>query len=341
MNIAHNQPNISHTAQAAYDVIKSGQVAMGAKTDELEQLWAQLTDVESACAVSSGTSALRLALQALNVGEGDECIVPAYSCVSVINSVLSVGAVPVLADINKHVLTINAATVAPKLTDKTKAIIIVHLFGMHCYPLDGLKSFGIPVIEDMSHGIFTQQADLAISSFGPTKLIGSCGGSIVSGSKELIDKIKDLRTGEDKSPSTKLNSLPNDVMAVMALEQLKRLDEIKEKREFRAYAYDSYLYGYELESQIELAKMQLARKTRYLYRFVIKLKNHLATDIVQAMQDRGVMAEQPIFDYRGGDWSDLPNTAEAFRTIVSLPFHENITPGEQETVIQTLADVLK
>lgn len=336
-NIPHNSPNISHTAQSAYDVIKSGNVSAGEKTLELERLWMHTTSSQAAAATSSGTSALTLALQALNVGEGDEVVISAYQCNSAVNAILSIGAVPVLADIWLDSLTINPASVNSKITDKTKAIIATHLFGTKSDIGD--LAFGLPVIEDFSHGIFLQVGVLGISSFGPTKLIGSCGGGIVSGSAELIAKVKDLRTGEDKSPSTKLNDLPNDVMSVIALEQLKRLDEIKRIRLGLALRYDALLLELEKVFRRSWQFREASLDSQY-YRYTIKLKNHLAPDIVQAMQDRGIQCEMPVFYYRR-NWSDLPNTAEAFRTIVSLPFHENITPEEQNKVVQTLAEVLK
>jgi len=273
---------------------------------------------------------------------------PAYSCVSLANAVLSCQAKPILADINRN-LTIDINSVIDKITNRTKAIIVVHTFGSHSDIPSGLMTTNlrrtIPVIEDMAHGVFRQQAKIAVSSFAPTKLIGSIGGGIVSGSKYYMDKIKDLRCCEDKAPSIKQNDLPNDVMSAVAVEQLKRLDEILLKRNEAADNYDVFD-----DLPAEIVPVCYGQ-----YRFTIRLKNHLAADISKAMQEKGIYCEQPVWDYRYAPdndlmavdpnyinhWEDLPNTDEAFDKILSIPFWETITPEEQETVVRVLGECLK
>lgn len=299
---------------------------------ELENEWTKITQSDSAAAVSSGTSALRLALQALEVGSGDEVIIPGYACTSLHSAVLSVGATPVLADI-KPDLTIDWADISRRFTDKTKAIIVIHLFGAKAEVVNAyvnMKFNSISVIEDFSHGIFTQRGTLGIASHGPTKLIASCSGGIVSGNKELIDKVRDLRSYVDKPVSTKMNDLPNDLSASIALEQLERLDEIKRIRNIKAANYTKLL-------------LLPPRNNEWNYRYTIQLENHLAGDISTAMKAKGVFAESPVYDYRlHTDWPrDLPVTDDSFRSILSLPFHENITQEEQEQVISVLGECLK
>jgi len=190
--VKHNKVEFSTLeALAAARVIKSGQIIAGPKVKELERLWACTVKSEDAAMVSSGLSALKLALIALGVSDGDEVIVPGYSCSALQISALSIGAKPILADI-KDDLTLDPKDVGKRITDKTKAIIAVHTFGAYC-DIKSLQKLGVSIVEDMAHGVFLMNGTLCISSFWPTKLIGSTGGGIVAGDKRLVKKVKKYR----------------------------------------------------------------------------------------------------------------------------------------------------
>lgn len=344
MLISHNKPHFGpETAKAAQAVMESGFLGCGEKTKQLEKKWCEITGAESACCVSSGTSALRLALKAVKATCA-EVVIPGYACNSLANSVKVNDSVPVLADI-KPDLTLDINSVLDHVTERTKAIIATHTFGAQSDIPSGLlnKRFkDIPTIEDMTHGIFKQKATLAVSSFSPTKLIGSASGGIVSGSKELTERVRDYRDYSDKPISTKQNDLPNDLAASIALEQLERLDEIYERRLELAVCYDALLC--ELEEKIGyLWDLPEAEPITEYYRYVIRLKHHLAHDISLAMQEKGVEALQPVFDPRlYQEWPrDLPVSDDSFRHILSLPFFEGITQEEQETVVSILGECLK
>ena len=360
MNIPHNRPYIGkQEAQAAYDVILSGQLAAGDKCKAVEAKWANLVQVESACMVSSGLSALRLALRALEIKTNEtdvdshdffrppEVIVPAYSCSAIMNSVLSVDAEYVLADI-KDDLTLDVVDATNKINSNVNAIIAIHLFGAKAdipYTLDlqkdGEKITGyrpIPIIEDMAHGIFKQTADLAISSFYPTKLIQSCGGGIVSGSKQLVDRVRDLREYGNKEPSLRQNDLPNDVMASMVLVQLDRLEEIQNKRYRAADYYDREIIDWAHDGKIEITSLCHPHPP---YRYAIRVPN--AKEVAKRMQEKGVIAHnQVVWDYRSQvDWpKDLPGCDKAWDTVLSLPFFPSITVEEQEKVVEVLGECL-
>ena len=271
----------------------------------------------------------------LNIGQGDEIIAGAYNCISIFNAILSVGATPVLADISPNNLCISSLSIQDKITSKTKAIIVTHLFGAKADVIDFMVD--IPIIEDFSHGIFRQTACLGIASHGPTKLINSCSGGIVSGDEHLINCIRDLRDCSDKPISTKQNDMPNDLSAAVALEQLRRLPGIKNKRAMAAARYDEWIHDFGL-AEIEL----ISRQTNSPYRFCIRLENHLAGDISTAMKTKGVCAEVPVWDYRMfQEWPrDLPECDQAFLHTLSLPFFESITQEEQTEVVRALGECL-
>jgi len=218
--IAHSKPFIGkEEAQAAYDVIMSGQLAAGNKVKSVEKEWSKLTSSQDSAMVSSGLAALRLALLALDVMPGEEVIIPAYSCIALHNAILNISAVPILTDI-KDDLTIDPKSVKEKITSKTKAIIAVHTFGARA-DIEELEKLEIPIIEDMAHGVFKLKSALGISSFYPTKLIASTSGGIACGSKALIDRVRFLRDYADKRPSQiSLNDMPSDVSASIVLEFL-------------------------------------------------------------------------------------------------------------------------
>ncbi len=328
-------------AQAAYDIVLSGHLAAGERVLTVEKEWAMLTRSEDAAMVSSGVSALRLALITLGVGPGDEVIIPAYSCVALHNAVLSVGAKYILADIKADDLTICADSVHKKTSNSTKAIIDVHLFGARA-DIEALKQFDVPVIEDMAHGIFEQQGDLAISSFGPTKLIGSCYGGIVSGKKELIDKVKDWRGYGDQEPSPRRNDLPKEIAAAIALEQLKNIQEPQVLRTGPALDYDHMIKEWAIPVEL------LQRDNPWNYLYFARLIDHNAAEISEAMKAKGVCSEMPVWDYRDSyklwpgrkQFEQLPNTNTAFDQVLSLPLYKGITFAEQELVVKTLGEVL-
>ena len=190
--IKHNVVDFSYAqSQLAADVIfKTGQVVNGDACRALEAKWCEVTGAEDAAMVSSGFSALRLALIALGIGQGDEVIIPGFSCTALYIATSSINAIPVLADIRPDDLTLDINSVKTKTTDKTKAIIVVHMFGAYA-DVDSLNQLGVPIVEDFAHSIFKQECKLSISSFWPTKLISSMGGGIVAGDKELIGTVRE------------------------------------------------------------------------------------------------------------------------------------------------------
>src|SRR3989344_3137193 len=139
MNVPHNRLTFGEEeVQAVADVVKSGHWAGGPRVKELEEALCTRAGVKHAVGVSSGLSALRLALQGLGVKSGDEVIVPGFSCVALANAPLALGATPVPVDVREGDYTIDPASVRAHVTSKTKAIVIVHMFGMPG-PVDSLR----------------------------------------------------------------------------------------------------------------------------------------------------------------------------------------------------------
>ena len=350
-------PVVSHSRCAIADedistvvaVLKSGRIAQGAKVAELEQCWRRETATTDAVAVGSGVAALRLALMALGVGRGDEVIVPAYSCVALMNPVLALGATPVLADVTPGSWTLSPGNVARRLTARTKAIIAVHLFGLPA-PIFELSALGVPVVEDCAHGIGGRVEDrpfggagaLSISSFYATKMIGGGEGGMVAGcDARLIDRIRSARDYGDQAPSgLHLNDKLTDIEAALAHGQLNRLAATLSERKQLAAAYDTALRPL---ADAGLLELPAATEGRIWYRYVLGLSTPRAKAVSGAMAAAGINAEQPVWDLRETPiWQgDCPVTATAFNHVLSLPLYPGLSVFDQHRVCAALHEILQ
>lgn len=348
-DVPHSRPWVGDAeAEAAASVVRSGRLALGARGAELERRWSALTGTADAACVGSGLAGLRLGLLALGVGPGDEVIVPAYSCVALLNAALALGAEPVLADVLLDDWTLDPASVADRLGPRTRAIVAVNLFGAAAR-LAALGALGVPVLEDCAHGIggttdagpFGSGGTVSIGSFYPTKLIaGGEGGIVATHDPELLDRVRAARDYGDRLPSgLHLNDKMTDVEAAIVLCQLDRLDEIVARRASRAAAYGEALAGLEGAGLVVLPAPDA---NRLWYRYAVRLTSASAEEVCCRLADQGVRAEQPVWDLRAApQWgAGLDATAAAFDSVVSLPLYPDLTPGEQERVCDALEEVV-
>ena len=315
------------------DVISSGQWAGGIIRNKTEEQLSSIFNCTDAALVSSGLSALRLALLALGVKEGDKVIVPAYSCVALPNAVLSVGATPYPVDIDQT--TFNIENINRRAQDDAKAIICVNTFGTPCR-LDT----DLPVIEDCSHGFQHHpchiSGDIAVFSFYATKLIaGSEGGGIISNDKSVIDFCKDYRDYTDKAPNKdRLNDKITDISAALIGAQLSKIDILLNKRYEAAERYN------ELLQDLKVLTPTLSTQ-RVWYRYSITLRNGEDIEkVIQAMDAKGVSARKPIENWLGEEIKHYPMAKAAYEQVLSLPLYPRITSEEQEIVANILKDVL-
>lgn len=350
LTVPHSRPFVGEAeAQAAAAVVRSRALVQGRVAAELEAIWCELTGMSAAACVGSGVAALRLALLGLGIGAGDEVIVPAYSCVALLNAPLSLGATPVLADVETDRWTIAPDDVAARFSERTRAIVAVDLFGAPA-ALDELCSMGVPVVEDCAHGIggrtavgpFGGGTDISLSSFYATKMIGAGEGGIVAArDPELIERVRAARDYGDRLPSsTNLNDKLTDVEAAIALEQIRRLDEILALRAERAGRYARLLAPLVEAGAVVLP---IDEPGRIWYRYVVRLTRHPASEVCALAAARGVRLEQPVWDLRAaGEWSDdLVESAAAFTSVISLPLYPDLSPSELEAVADTFADILQ
>src|SRR5512143_1781945 len=189
--IPHSRPTLDEEeARAAAAVVASGHVAEGPAVAAFEQELAALIGVPHAVAARSGTAALHLVLAAMGIGPGDEVIIPSFVCAALLHAIKYTGAVPVLADIDPATLNLDPRDVEQRLSPRTRAVILVHLFGLAA-DLPRFLGLGVPIIEDCAHciggihgtrrlGAFGQAA---VFSFYATKVIATgAGGMVTTGS---------------------------------------------------------------------------------------------------------------------------------------------------------------
>lgn len=319
-----------------------GVLVDGPTTAELERRWCELTGMNDAATVGSGTAALRLALLALGVGPGDEVIVPAYSCVALLNAPLAVGAVPVLADVEAGTWTLDPLDAIMRRTPRTAAVITVNLFGVPA-ELAFLHRCGVPIIEDCSHGPILGRGDLSISSFYATKLVGAgMGGIVAAHSPAVIRDVRDRRDYGDQPPDGRnLNDKITEHAASLALAELDNLPAALAERASLASNYSALIAESPLSGRL-LAPA--ATEGRVWYRYTLELPERLtAARVVEAMKQAGVDAEQPVWDLRGCRYwtQDLPVASEAFDRLISLPLYPGLTETEQERVVQALAEAVR
>jgi perosamine synthetase len=244
------------------DAVKSSWISsLGKYIDEFESSFASFCDAKYAVAVSNGTVAIHLALVCLGIKEGDEVIVPDLSFVATANAVLHARATPVFADIDPFNLCIDPIDVRKKITNKTKAIMPVHLYG---HPADMIslnaiaKEFGLLIIEDAAeaHGATINGKKVGswgkcatFSFYGNKNITTGEGGMITTDDEELYKKLKYLRdhgmSKEKRYWHTELgyNYRMTNVQAAIGCAQLKRVDEIMNKRQEIFSWYEESLFG--------------------------------------------------------------------------------------------------
>ncbi|MCC8456239.1 UDP-4-amino-4-deoxy-L-arabinose aminotransferase [Photorhabdus aegyptia] len=243
--------------QAVEKVLRSGWITTGPQNHQLEQDFCRMFGCKHAVALASATAGMHLTLMALGIGPGDEVITPSQTWVSTINMICLLGAEPIMIDVDRHTLMVDAQAVKKAITSKTKAIIPVHYAGAPC-DLDELRGIaqevGIPLIEDAAHALGTRYKNewigehgTAIFSFHAIKN-ATCaeGGLIATDNNELIERIRCLkfhglgidafdRQIQGRRPQAEVVELGykynlSDIHAAIAVVQLSKLESMNIRR---------------------------------------------------------------------------------------------------------------
>ncbi len=341
--IPHSKPLLgAEEAQAVAAVIASGHVAEGPETAAFERELAGRMGCDHAVAVSSGTAALHLALAALGVGAGDEVIVPSFVCTALFHAVAAVGAVPVPADIDPATLNLDPADARRRLSPRTRALVLPHLFGRVADPAPFL-GLGVPLVEDCAHALGARVTGRPAGSFGhaavtssyATKLIATGeGGAVATSSGQLAAAVRDLKQ-YDRRPLDRArhNFKFTDLQAAVGRVQLRRLEAFIRRRREIAARYRSAL-GPPLGSDGEPGE-------RIYFRYVVDAGSDAEAFIRRAGR-AGIACERPVHTplHRLMGLGGFPVTEEIWRRSVSIPIYPALTDAEVERVIDVTAAML-
>lgn len=334
--IPHSRPTLGpHEIRAVTKVMESFHIAQGEKVSEFEQRFADMHGAAGAVACNSGTAALHLALSALGVGTGQEVIIPSYVCTSLLNAVNYVRATPIVADIDPRTFNLEPADVKKRLTPRTAAIIVPHMFGRPA-DLIPLLELDTPLIEDCAQSLGSTVdgrlagsfGDLAIFSFYATKVITTGeGGMVVARSKELVERIRDLREYDNRDDyKLRFNYKITDIQAAMGLEQLDRLPELIHRRRMIAATYDAAL--------AELPAILPSRDAGHIYfRYVISAPP-TAPIWVRRLMNKQVQAARPVYKplHRYLGLQGYGGAEAACRNAVSIPLYPSLSDDEIQRI---------
>jgi dTDP-4-amino-4,6-dideoxygalactose transaminase len=335
-------------------VLESGQLTMGPKVDEFEEELARACGVEHAVAVSSGTAALHLAVLALGIGPGDEVIVPAYTFPATANVVVLAGAKAVLVDVDPDTMNVVPDRVYEAVTPRTRAVLAVHLFGR---PLDweALQSAVPPdvaLLEDAAGALGALWRGmpcgglglLGCLSFHPRKIVTTGeGGAVTTSDPQIADAIRRLRHHgiepngdfEIRYPGT--NYRLSDVLCALGLPQLRRLDELIERREALAAAYVDRLQGI-----VETPSVDEGDRHGW-QAFVVRVDRR--DEVLAALRAGGIEAQIGTYAlHRLGAYADqgpFPGADRAFERALALPFHTKLTEGDVDRVAAALSGAVR
>jgi dTDP-4-amino-4,6-dideoxygalactose transaminase len=343
--IQHSRPTLGQAEiEPISGVIASSQIAQGRVVHEFERAFAQKMNAKYAVSTNSGTAALHLVLLAMGIGEQDEVVIPSYVCTALLNAVKYVGAAPILAEIDPENYNLDPDDVKRRLTKRTKAVIVPHLFGLAA-DMEDLLALNVPVIEDCAQAIgstYRQKCvgtfgEAAIFSFYATKVMTTGeGGMVVSDSKDLIDSVRDLREYDNKDKyKIRYNYKMTDIHAAIGLVQLSRIEEFIRRRRAIAKSYDQAFESIDLQLP--------PREQGHIYfRYVLGLGTD-SNPWIRKLQGEGIGCARPVYrplhQYLG--LKGFGRTEKAWKESLSIPIYPSLTEEDVDRVVKGLINTYK
>lgn len=344
--------------QAVLEVLDSGMLVQGPRTRALEEAFAAAVGVRHAVATSSGTTALHLALLAAGVGPGDEVITSSFSFVAPANAIVYTGATPVFADIEPRSFNLDPIAVERAVTSRTKAIVVVHLYGRPC-DMTALCAIaarhGLRVIEDCAQAIGARWQGRAVGSFGlgtfslyATKNVTSGeGGMLTTDDEAAAELTRSLRQhGARQRHRHELlgfNYRMTDLHAAIGLVQIRRLAEISRARQDNASFFDRHL------TSVVTPEPAPTGSEHVYHQYTVRLAGASAAErdaAVDRLAAAGVEAgvyypvpahRQTHLVERGYGAVDLPETERAAREVLALPVHPALTAADRDRIVHAVA----
>jgi perosamine synthetase len=346
--------------QSIVAVLKSGQLAQGPVVEEFEKAFAAYTGARYAVAVNSGTAALHVALMAAGIGPGDEVIVPSFSFIATANCCLFVGARPVFAEVDEKTFNISPLDIEKKITPRTRAVIIVHLYGQPCDMAEIValcQKHNLVLIEDacQAHGAEYKgrkagSFGLGCFSFYPTKnMTTGEGGMLTSSDPEIVRKARLARQhGQSRRYVHEVlgyNFRMTDIAAALGLGQLKKLDRLNVLRLKNADTLTGSILRIKGLVPPHIAPDRNPVFHQYTLR-VTRDYRYSRAELQQKLLEQGVntaiyyptpIHRQPAFinlGYRDA----LPVTERLAEEVLSLPVHPFLKEEELQYIVKTISN---
>lgn len=342
---------------AVLSTLESGHFILGPQVTKFEESVASYLDIQQAVGLASGTDALVIALRALNIGEGDEVIIPAYTFFATAGTVMSVGARPVFVDVDPQTYQMDMSEIEAAVTSKTKAIIPVHLYGhpAEMNPiLEIARKHNLKVIEDNAQGFGAEYlgkktgsfGDIGCLSFFPTKNLGAYGdgGMVVTDDPALAERMQMLRTHGWKkkyySEEVGYNSRLDALQAAILQAKLPYVDSWNDTRRELSKRYNEHLAPLGIAMPVE---REWAKHVYHLY--IIRLNKR---DELQAfLKQKGIASEiyYPLPPHLadpcrklGNKQGDFPHAEEAAKETLALPLYPELSLAQQDEVIAAVKE---
>ena len=344
-------------------MLRSGRWSLGPAIDRFEELIAERVGAPYAAAVSSGTAGLHLLCHIAGLGPGDEAITSPVSFVASANCFIFEGATPVFADVDPRTLNLDPAAVEDAITERTKAVVAVDMFGYPC-ELDALRTLceqrGLTLIEDSAEALGAEYKGTPIGGHGPSAVFGFYpnkqiatgeGGVVITHSEEEWQLLRSLRN-QGRTYDTGAwfdhvrlgyNYRWTDVQAAIGIGQLEKLDAILERRAAAAARYEEMLAGVD---GVETPLADDADHTRSWFVYVVKLAPGLDRDAVMAeLRAEGIGTAEYVpcvhlqsfmrerYGFREGMF---PVAEDACSRTLALPFYTQIEAEDQARVVDVV-----
>lgn len=348
------------------EVLESGILSIGTKIEEFENKFKEYFNVKHAIGVNSGTSALHLIIRSLDIKDGDEVITTPFSFVASTNCILFEKAKPVFVDIDEKTLNIDINKIEEKITDRTKAILPVDVFG-HPNNMTEImklaKKYNLKVIEDSCEAIGSEYegikagtlADAGVFAFYPNKQITTGeGGMIITNNDNIAELCRSMRSQGRATTGLWLyherlgyNYRMSEINAAVGIIQMERLKEIITKRDKVAQIYNEKLKGIDGVT-IPYVDSKVTNMSWFVY--VIRLEDNIDRNKVMYYLTENGIACKPYFtpihsqpymrNMFGFKEGDFPITEKVGKSTIALPFHNNLNKTDIDYVVEKLNEAI-
>lgn len=373
MQIPYGRQSIDEEdIQAVAETLRGDFLTTGPKIDEFEEAVCNYTGAKYAVAIANGTAALHAACFAAGIGPGDEVITTPLTFAASANCVLYCGGTPVFADVDSKTYNIAPEDIERKITDRTKAIIPVHLTGQPC-DMDRIRRIArehkLIVIEDAAHALGAKYkgkrigtgSDMITFSFHPVKPITTGeGGMIVTDNEEYYKKLKLFRSHcitreedmmtENEGPwfyqqlSLGYNYRMTDIQAALGISQMKKLDRFLQRRKELAERYNR---AFERNEDVVIPYQAPEGESGW-HLYMIQVPNHDRKEVFVKLREAGINVNVhyiPVYRhpyYRENGYADTrcENAEEIYSHLISLPLYPDLTDEQQDQVLRILDSIL-